>query len=203
MHDQQLTLPNENLFGTGGGVLKYGKLLKKHFRLNIRHYDELKCLLRGLNFLLTNINDECYYMDDQESKQPSDHIPISINTESTFPYIFVNIGSGVSILKIESKRNFERVSGSQLGGGTFWGLCKLFVDGNISYKTAFELCSDGNTENINMLVRDIYGGDYSQFELSGDIVASAFGKCGFMQDGELKGVDKRDVAKGLLDMHTQ
>merc|ERR1712154_264688 len=139
-------------------------------------------------------------MDDQESKQPSDHIPLSIKPTDIFPYIFVNIGSGVSILKITNKHAFERVSGSQIGGGTFWGLCKLVVDNKLSYKTAFEMCADGNTENVNMLVRDIYGGDYSQFGLSGDIVASAFGRCGSMKDGELNGVNKGDIAKGLLDM---
>lgn len=37
-----------------------------------------------------------------------------------FPYLLVNIGSGVSIIKVTSLNEFERVSGSSLGGGTFW-----------------------------------------------------------------------------------
>ena len=34
-----------------------------------------------------------------------------------FPYLLVNCGSGVSILKVTGPESFERVSGSPLGGG--------------------------------------------------------------------------------------
>lgn len=44
-----------------------------------------------------------------------------------FPYLLVNIGSGVSMLKVDSESASERVSGSSLGGGTFWGLCRLLT----------------------------------------------------------------------------
>ena len=44
-----------------------------------------------------------------------------------FPYLLVNIGSGVSMLKVDSESSSERVSGSSLGGGTFWGLCRLLT----------------------------------------------------------------------------
>ena len=39
----------------------------------------------------------------------------------------MNIGSGVSLLKVEGDGQYERVSGSNLGGGTFWGLCRLLT----------------------------------------------------------------------------
>lgn len=41
------------------------------------------------------------------------------NNEQLYPYLLVNIGSGVSILKVTSDTSYERVSGSSLGGGTF------------------------------------------------------------------------------------
>ena len=44
-----------------------------------------------------------------------------------YPYLLVNIGSGVSILKVDSEASSQRVSGSSLGGGTFWGLCRLLT----------------------------------------------------------------------------
>ena len=44
-----------------------------------------------------------------------------------YPYLLVNIGSGVSMLKVSGDGNYERVSGSSLGGGTFWGLCRLMT----------------------------------------------------------------------------
>ena len=44
-----------------------------------------------------------------------------------FPYLLVNIGSGVSMLHVAGDGQYERVSGSSLGGGTFWGLCRLLT----------------------------------------------------------------------------
>lgn len=44
-----------------------------------------------------------------------------------FPYLLVNIGSGVSMIKVDGWSSFERVSGTNIGGGTFWGLCRLLT----------------------------------------------------------------------------
>lgn len=44
-----------------------------------------------------------------------------------YPYLLVNIGSGVSMVKVTGESEFERVSGSSLGGGTFSGLCRLLT----------------------------------------------------------------------------
>ena len=75
-----------------------------------------------------------------------------------FPYLVVNIGSGVSILKVSSSTQFERVSGSSLGGGTYWGLSRLLTDCE-SYEDVLDLAEMGDATEIDMLVRDIYGGD--------------------------------------------
>lgn len=45
-----------------------------------------------------------------------------------FPCLLVNIGSGVSIVKVDEDGSFERVSGTSLGGGTLWGLLSLMTD---------------------------------------------------------------------------
>lgn len=47
---------------------------------------------------------------------------------SPFPCLVVNIGSGVSIVKVDEEGRFERVSGTSLGGGTLWGLLSLLTD---------------------------------------------------------------------------
>lgn len=44
-----------------------------------------------------------------------------------FPCLLVNIGSGVSIVKIDDYGKFERISGTSLGGGTLWGLLSLLT----------------------------------------------------------------------------
>ena len=60
---------------------------------------------------------------------------------------------------------------SSLGGGTFLGLCSLLT-GCETFEEAIQLASQGDSTNIDKLVRDIYGGDYDRFHLSGDTVAS-------------------------------
>jgi len=52
-----------------------------------------------------------------ESDEPSAHLPC----------LLVNIGSGVSIIKVDADGSFERVSGTSLGGGTLWGLLSLLT----------------------------------------------------------------------------
>lgn len=44
------------------------------------------------------------------------------------PCLLVNIGSGVSIIKVDDYGKYERVSGTSLGGGTLWGLLSLLTD---------------------------------------------------------------------------
>lgn len=44
-----------------------------------------------------------------------------------YPCMLVNIGSGVSIVKIDEQGHFERISGTSLGGGTLWGLLSLLT----------------------------------------------------------------------------
>jgi hypothetical protein len=39
-----------------------------------------------------------------------------------------------------------------------------------------ELAEKGDHRNVDMLVRDIYGGDYKMLGLPGDLIASSFGK---------------------------
>jgi type II pantothenate kinase len=49
------------------------------------------------------------------------------NPMPQLPCLLVNIGSGVSIIKINEDGTFERVSGTSLGGGTLWGLLSLLT----------------------------------------------------------------------------
>jgi type II pantothenate kinase len=50
------------------------------------------------------------------------------STTHQFPCLLVNIGSGVSIVKVDADGSFERISGTSLGGGTLWGLLSLLTD---------------------------------------------------------------------------
>lgn len=60
-----------------------------------------------------------------------------------------------------------------LGGGTFLGLCCLLT-GCETFEEAIDLAAFGDNTNVDKLVRDIYGGDYAEFNLPADIVASRY-----------------------------
>ena len=90
-----------------------------------------------------------------------------------YPYIIVNIGSGVSILLVNSENSYKRISGTSIGGGTFLGLCCLLTNCS-TYEEAIELASKGDSTKVDKLVRDIYGGDYAKFGLPGNVVASRY-----------------------------
>ena len=115
-----------------------------------------------------------------------------------FPYMVVNIGSGVSILKVTSDETYERISGTSLGGGTLWGLLGLLTDAK-NYEEMLEISKLGDNKNVDMLVGDIYGGDYSKIGLKSSTIASSFGKVIKVPVEERKTSFKQeDIAVSLL-----
>lgn len=75
---------------------------------------------------------------------------------SSKPYLLVNIGSGISILRVDGPKQYKRVGGSSLGGATFLALTKLLTKVN-TFKDALALAESGDSTRVDMLVRDIYG----------------------------------------------
>lgn len=95
----------------------------------------------------------------------------------------------MSIIKVDSGGAHERVSGTNLGGGTFWGLCRLLT-GVRNFDEMLELSSQGDSANVDMLVGDIYGGrDYEELGLSAGMIASSFGKV-VSEDKDLADLNK-------------
>jgi len=105
------------------------------------------------------------------------------------------------------------LTGSALGGGTFWGLIRLLVPnvGSGYAPTAWEeiqRCSaDGDNENVDLLVGDIYGEEdekYSRLGLSKTIIASSFGKVSttdFDDGGDVRShYRSEDIVRSLLFM---
>lgn len=94
-------------------------LINQKLNANLQKEDELQRLIKGCNFLhlLSEVFTIDFYNLIHEFK----------TIESPFPYLLVNIGSGVSILKVESDESFERVGGSTIGGATLWGLGSLLT----------------------------------------------------------------------------
>jgi type II pantothenate kinase len=76
-----------------------------------------------------------------------------------------------------------------------------FCIGCNSFAEAMMLAEQGDDTNIDLLVKDIFGGDYSQYGLKGDICAASFGKLCSV-DTDLKSVRKEDLARACLALIT-
>ncbi|XP_031277027.1 pantothenate kinase 1 isoform X2 [Pistacia vera] len=176
---------------TGGGAYKFADLIKEKLGIIVEKEDEMDCLVAGANFLLKAVHQEAFtYMDGQK-----EFVHIDIN--DLYPYLLVNIGSGVSMIKVDGDGKFERISGTSVGGGTFWGLGRLLTKCK-SFDELLELSREGNNRVIDMLVGDIYGGvDYSKIGLLSTAIASSFGKA-ISDNKELEDYKPEDVARSLL-----
>ncbi|KAK1833180.1 fumble-domain-containing protein [Podospora conica] len=154
---------------TGGGAYKYYDMIRDVLGVDVIREDEMECLIIGLDFFITEIPREVFTYSEANPMQfvaPSDNV---------YPYLLVNIGSGVSFLKVSGPREYERVGGTSLGGGTLWGLLSLLT-GARTFDEMLDLASRGDNTKVDMLVGDIYGTDYGKIGLKSTTIASSFGK---------------------------
>jgi type II pantothenate kinase len=179
------------IMATGGGSHKYFDLVNEELGIELLRIDEMETLVKGLDFLSTLEYEVFTY--DQRRSSPL----IFCNPNPSYPYILVNIGSGVSILKVSQPGSYERISGTSLGGGTLWGLLSLLTDAK-DYDAMLELSLKGDNKNVDMLVGDIYGGDYNKIGLKGSTIASTFGKVFKLPRENRKELNQEDIASSLL-----
>ncbi|XP_019152535.1 PREDICTED: pantothenate kinase 2 isoform X2 [Ipomoea nil] len=186
---------NENTIikATGGGAYKFADLFKERLGVSIEKEDEMNCLVAGANFLLKAIRHEAFTHIEGHKEF------VQIDQNDLFPYLLVNIGSGVSMIKVDGDGKFQRVSGTNVGGGTYWGLGRLLTKCK-SFDDLLELSQRGDNRTIDMLVGDIYGGmDYSKIGLSASTIASSFGKA-ISENKELEDYRPEDISLSLLRM---
>ncbi|XP_011622021.2 pantothenate kinase 2 isoform X2 [Amborella trichopoda] len=188
-------LQNENVVikATGGGAYKFTDVFKEGLGVTLDKEDEMDCLVAGANFLLKAIRHEAFtHMEGHKEFVQIDH-------NDLFPYLLVNVGSGVSMIKVDGYGKFQRVSGTNVGGGTFWGLGRLLTKCK-SFDEILELSQRGDNSAVDMLVGDIYGGmDYSKIGLSASTIASSFGKV-ISESKDLSEYRPEDISLSLLRM---
>ncbi|XP_054168387.1 pantothenate kinase 3-like isoform X2 [Oppia nitens] len=168
---------------TGGGAFKFEAEFKRDLNLELHKFDELDSLIHGIHYIEAYNQHECYYLSDPLNDDKCIRVPYDFS--HPYPFLVVNIGSGVSILAVYSPDKYKRVSGSSLGGGTFLGLCALLT-GCETFEDAIALAANGDSTKVDKSIRDIYGGDYEKFKLSGNVIASSF--------GNMCSAEKRDQA---------
>jgi len=157
------------VMATGGGAYKYYDMIREVLEVGVLREDEMECLIIGLDFFITEIPREVFTYSEAN---PMHFVPPSDNV---YPYLLVNIGSGVSFLKVSGPREYQRVGGTSLGGGTLWGLLSLLT-GARTFDEMLDLASRGDNTTVDMLVGDIYGTDYGKIGLKSTTIASSFGK---------------------------
>lgn len=187
---------SSTICATGGGAYKFEQDFQMRVNLELHKFDELDCLIKGIHHIDRNAlgpKSECYFW--KQPKHPELCEKVSFDFRDPYPYLVVNVGSGVSILTVTSQDDYRRVSGTSLGGGTFLGLCCLLT-GCETFEEAIELASQGDSRNVDKLVGDIYGGSYERFGLGADVVASSFGH--MMTKERCGKISKPDLAKATL-----
>ncbi|KAL0341542.1 UNVERIFIED_CONTAM: Pantothenate kinase [Sesamum calycinum] len=193
------------LVATGGGAYKFADLFKERLGISIEKEDEMNCLVAAKSS--TRLSP--YVAEAGVEKKAIRHEAfthkegqkefVQIDSNDLFPYLLVNIGSGVSMIKVDGDGIYQRVSGTNVGGGTYWGLGKLLTKCK-SFDELLELSQRGDNRTIDMLVGDIYGGmDYSKIGLSASTIASSFGKA-ISENKELEDYRPEDISLSLLRM---
>ena len=150
-------------------------------------------MVDGCNFLLKAVQHEAFTYENSQLNF------VDIDPAGVYPYLLVNIGSGVSMVRVDGEGRHQRVSGTNIGGGTFWGLCRLLT-GLTNFDEILALSSQGDNSAVDMLVGDIYGGrDYSSIGLSANTIASSFGKV-IYGDKDLSDYSSADISMSLCRM---
>lgn len=158
-----------HIMATGGGSYKFYDRIRNRLGVEVTREDEMECLIAGLDFFITEIPEEVFCYSEQDPMRFAEARP------NIYPYLLVNIGSGVSMIKVTGPQTFTRIGGSSLGGGTLWGLLSLLTNAR-SYDDMLEMAAQGDNTRVDMLVGDIYGTDYPRIGLKATTIASSFGK---------------------------
>ncbi len=105
------------------------------------------------------------------------------------------------MIKVSGPRNYERIGGTSLGGGTLWGLLSLLT-GARTFDDMLAMAEKGDNSAVDMLVGDIYGTDYNKIGLKSTTIASSFGKVFRMKrQAERDAEDGGGLANGDRHQH--
>ncbi|KOS68908.1 pantothenate kinase [Lysinibacillus contaminans] len=158
----------EDIGVTGGRTEQLLNVIKK--MKSIHYIVEFEATIKGVRFLL---------------KKEGHHFDRSMIT---------NIGTGTSIHYMEGNSDI-RVGGTGVGGGTLIGLSAL-TTGITDYNAIREMAAEGNREDIDLRVRDIYQG--MDTPIDGHLTASNFGKVGITEDIRHQPEDIIATVQGLV-----
>lgn len=197
--------PVRRLHATGGGAHRLRKEVRAAFNIEFVPVGEFEALLEGLIVMhALRPAGEVYGMSDTGEARP---LPWP---EPLFPLLLVNIGSGVSILRLDGvdeatgKVEYERLGGTSCGGATFLGLARLIIPRATNFETALDLAKRGDAAAVDKLVKDVYGGkSCSELGLPPTLTAASFGKLVSASMHSEQRPRDEDIAAALLTLVAQ
>lgn len=206
--DHELAKPGQLLTVTGGGAYKFETLLCESLGVSIVHQDEMETLVTGLGFVL-NKDEELYCYNYQtrakefiEREEPKEPVDGNQPDNPLYPFLIVNIGSGVSIINAKKPGDYVRVSGTCVGGGTVLGLARLLI-GAKDFDEVTALSAAGSP-CLDMTVADLCGDAAGSKVLPPETLASSFGRVYSTHEGEsFEGIEhfnREDIARSLIEM---
>jgi type II pantothenate kinase len=68
--------------------------------------------MKGLSYLSKLNSEECFYYEEPQNDANTNKHPFEFDIKR--PFLLVNIGSGISILHVDSQRNYRRITGTRL-----------------------------------------------------------------------------------------
>ncbi|CCW62448.1 unnamed protein product [Phytomonas sp. EM1] len=168
---------------TGGGAYKYASLVKEALNVEFDAVKEMYAVVKGLNLIIDQALNSIFTVDVASGRHMPHRLTGSGDSFAPYPYLLINIGSGISFIKcFGPDGSHVRVGGSPIGGATFWGLTRILTN-LTSWDEVLEIMrldGPGDNKNVDLLVGDIYGYNVKELPamLSCESVASSFGKFG-------------------------
>jgi len=108
---------------TGHGSELYDKMFQRHLNIHLDNQRESGCLVRAIEFLAKEHLPKAFFTYKQENLlnfHENRHIEGTREyhemSSDLYPYLAVNLRSGMSILKVESPTKYTRLTGSHIGG---------------------------------------------------------------------------------------
>lgn len=98
MAEKNIFAKDEVVLATGGGAHKYSEAFTKKLGVNFVRGDELTCLLKGLNFLLEHIPDECYYFSRPDLRSDETTEPFNMQVHTVCEIFGSLPASGMTII---------------------------------------------------------------------------------------------------------
>ena len=131
-------LDQKIIYGTGGGAISYTETIKKFIKKkDLEIINEFKSIVNGIKSLKTIFPNFIYKLKKEKIQEKINKKIMHekkkeyISIENVYPFLLVNIGTGISISLVTSE-NVTYTSGTALGGESFSGFVKQFYS-NLDY----------------------------------------------------------------------